>query len=503
MFKIFLAVFLFFLTLIPSVVSANEKIETATMFFNNDSSEAYHLDVDRNVLELARNDFSKEISLSIGRSLNYFSYIYRPEAASRFVSLNSLFYQDYFSADAKIKGSLQKFQSQFFESDSKALLKFLKLSFKNPQSIKILFLYGHGVGALGFKDITTSQIKEQILTWSEETGMKLDLLVLDSCFLGNIDFLYEMRNVSRFTLASPEAEFSSGQPFDMIDSFLEVDNKHSSLNREERVRKIAEEILNKFLASYSTVFKGRERRNVDSSSAIFSLIDNKNLSKVVLSLKKIRVFLDQFSQKERELFNKKIVKFQMENPDLIDFGGMLVVLSEMGLVDLSNEIIKTKKLFDLSSSDFTSVSPHVTLKSPAENAILKIGVNDWSAQEIGTLEAALVGKRYQRFETYFLVSVDKSFRIYPFLPHILEFNAQWVEAKSHKALGAEIKVVRTSDLKIHRNKSSGPVLLFGFTESKRAYQKIYSGLGISHPFRPMPGFDYFDLEFQQTTNWLK
>jgi len=503
MFKNIAVSIYFFFCILPMSVFGGERIETAALFFNNDSSVAYQTDVDRNVLELARNDFSKELSLSIARSLNDRSYIYRPEAAKRSFLLNQLFHEAYFSNDAKVNGSLIHYSADYFEQDPKAIYKFLKLSFKNHQSLKILFLYGHGLGALGFKNITTSFIREQILAWSNETGMKLDLLVLDSCFLGNIDFLYEMKDISRFTLSSPESEFSTGQPFESLESLLEVDDKFAQLDREGRIKKIAEELLFKFLSNYSTVNKGKDKKNVVTSSALFSLIDNKNLNSLIPSLKKIRQGIEQLSVQEIDSFNKKMRKYQMENPDLVDLGGMLLVLEEMGNPKLKDEVKHLKKILDLNSADFKSVSPHVSLKSPKPNALLKVGINNWSREGYDILESVLVGKSWQKQDNYFVVKVEKLFKAYPFHPHVTEFNAQWIDGATGNDIGEEFKIVRRSDLKVHFNKSTSPVLVFGFTESHKTYQKSYSGLSISHPTRPMPGFDYLELSFQQATNWLK
>lgn len=503
MFKNIAVILFFCVCLLPHSVLGNERIETAALFFNNDKSPEYQSDVDRNVLELARNDFSKELSLSIARSLNERSYLYRPEAAKRSILLNQLFSTSYFSADAKVNGSLINFDADYFEQDSTAILNFLKLSFKNKNSLKILFLYGHGVGSLGFKDIPTSLIKEQIMAWSNESGMQLDLLVLDSCFLGNVDFLYEMKELSRFTLSSPESEFSSGQPFDTLESLLEVDQKFVHLDREGRIKKIAEELLFKFLSSYSTVHKGKNKKNVISSSAVFNLIDNKKLNGLIPSLKRIRSTIDQFTLAEVDLFNKKIKKYQMENPELVDLGGMLLVLEEMGSSALKEEVKKLKKLLDLNSTDFRSVSPHVSLKSPKPNAILKVGINNWSRSDSLKLENVLEGKSWKKEDDFYLVKVEKIFKAYPFLPHIFEFNAQWIDGSTGQKIGEEFKIVRSSDLKVHFNNVTSPVAVFGFTESTKTYQKSYSGLSISNPLLSMPGIDYLDLSFQQATNWLR
>lgn len=498
-----IAVLTFFIfCLFPLVILGSEKIETAALFFNNDRSPEYQDDVDRNVLELARNDFSKELSISLARSLNDRSYIYRPEAANRSIILNQLFHEQYFSENSKVFGSLLNFSADYFVDDSRAILKFLKLSFKNPHSIKILFLYGHGEGALGFKDIPTALIKDQISAWMNETGLKLDLVVLDSCFLGNFDFLYQMHELSRFTLASPESEFSAGQPFDVIESLLDVERQYAQYEKELRVKKVAEELLMKFLTSYSAVYKGKDHKRVVSSSALFSLIDNNNLKQLISPLKNLRLGLDQFSSSELENLNRKLKKYQMENPDLIDLGGMLLALEDIGHPKTLAEVKKLKNLLDLNSSDFRSVSPQVNLRSPMANAILKIGINNWSAADLEKLDP-VASKHWQKKANYFLVKVNKVFKAYPFLPHVLEFNAQWIDEASGQKIGNEIKIVRSSDLKIHSNKSTSPVLVFGFTESAKTYQKSYSGLAISHPLRSMPGFDYLELDFQQATNWLR
>lgn len=500
-------VFLGFL-LIASGAHALEALEVTTVFFNNDNSVEFHQDIDQNILELSRNDITKELSITLFRELPEYDYLYRPEGKGAGVIANHLFSTPYLKPDFKVPGTFSKMGVGALER-SGALEKILRSGFKNPHSLKVLFLYGHGVGATGFKDKDISLIKNEILQFIQNNdGQKIDLIVYDSCFLGNLEFLYEMRELSTYSMASSESEFSQGQPFEVLDSLL-VSIQNSS-TKQMAIKKVAADLLIKFLSSYSTIEKGKNANMVDTSSAVFALFDNSKFESLIADLKKLRKELSKLSLEKQNHLNKKWQKYAMDDQKLIDLGGFLKVLCLEDQNKENKEIaVLAKNLLNtlnITESDFKSVSPAIQMRSPKPNeALALISVNNKSGEALNKLLPTLKNIQTTPFtrEGEVAVKVNKVLRIAPFLPHIQSVEIRFIDPKTGKTLGLEKSIKRTKDLKIHENKMTSPIQFFGFTESQKTIEKRYSGLNISHPFKPMPNFDYMNLEFQSKTQWLK
>ncbi len=384
--------------------------------------------------------------------------------------------------------------------------KILKEGFKKANSLKILFLYGHGEGATGFKDREFNLIKNEIKQFiKDRNGQKIDLIIYDSCFLGNVEFLYEMRELSKFSMASSESEFSQGQPFEVLDSLAIMANEGNE--KETSIKKIASQLLVKFLSSYSTIEQGKNSKSVNSSSAVFSLYDNSKLDFVLSDLKKIKEELNKLNSETRNLLNRKWQKFSMDDERLIDLGGFLRVLEQEKINDRITDLARTllDKL-NITEADFKTVSPLIQMRSPFPNeAIAIVSVNNKNKTD---LERILPSFKNQINSTYLkdgevALKVNKLLRIAPFYPHIRSIEIRFIDPKTGKNLGESKQIHRTKDLKIHENKSSSPIQFFGFTESQKTIEKRYSGINISNPFKPMPNFDYLNLEFQSKTQWLK
>lgn len=498
----FIIIGLFF---IASGAHALEALEVTAIFFNNDQSIEYHKDIDQNIIELSRNNIEKELSIALFRELPSYDYLYRPEGRGNGVTANALFSTPYFNADFKVPGTFQKLSVGSLERGG-VLEKLLKNGFKNSQSLKVLFLYGHGVGATGFKDKDLSLIKNEIFQYIQNNnGQKIDLIVYDSCFLGNLEFLYEMRNLSKFSMGSSESEFSQGQPFEVLDSILPIVLENS--NKEIATKKVATELLVKFLSSYSTLEKGKNANEVETSSAVFSLFDNSKFEILMTELKKLRSELNKLAPEKQNLLNKRWQKYAMDDQKLLDLGGFLKVLVTE---NLNNEIsLVSKNLLsklNITESDFKAVSPMIQMRSPLPGEALAIvSVNNKNKEALASLLPNLKNQTESPYTKSGEVAlkVNKLLRVAPFLPHIQSVEIRFIDPKTGKNVGEIRSVKRTKDLKIHENKISSPIQFFGFTESQKTIEKRYSGLNISHPFKPMPNFDYMNLEFQAKTQWLK
>lgn len=493
------------LFLIASRVHALEALEVTTIFFNNDRSLVFHQDVDQNILELSRNNIENDLSIAVFRELSSYDYFYRPQGKGNGISANSLFSVPYFEAQFKVPGTFQRMSIGSLEKIG-FIEKILKNNFKNSESLKILFLYGHGVGPTGFKDKDLNLLKNEILNFiRNNNGQKIDLIVYDSCFLGNIEFLYEMRDLSKFSMASSESEFSQGQPFEVIDSLLSI--VLSEPKRELATKKLALELLLKFLSSYSTLENGKNAKTVTSSSAVFSIFDNSKFEFLMNDLGKLRVELNHLSAEQQIRLNKKWKKYSMDDDKLLDLGGFLKILNAE---NISSEITALSKnillKLNITESDFKSVSPMVQFRSPLPNSALAIlSVNNKNQEDIQRLLPSLKNQVSTPFtrKGEVALEVKKVLKISPFLPHIQTIEVRFIDPKTGNSLGEIKSVKRDRDLKIHENKINSPIQFFGFTESQKTIEKRYSGLNISHPFRAMPNFDYMNLEFQTKIGWLK
>lgn len=488
-----------------SGAQALEALEVTTVFFNNDRSADYHLDVDQNILEIARNDISKEMSIALYRELPEYDYLYRPEGRGNGVLINDLFSTGYFDKSLKVPGTFSKMAIGSLEKNG-GLTKVLKSGFKNPSSVKILFLYGHGVGATGFKDKDLGLIKSEIANYLiSNNGEKIDLIVYDSCFLGNLEFLYEMRELSHYSMASSESEFSQGQPFEVIDSLLPLVQEASS--KDIKVKKIAAELMIKFLSSYSTLEKGKHAKLVETSSAVFSMFDNKKFESLMNDLKKLRLELSKLSAEKQNMLSKKWQKYSMDDQRLLDLGGFLkVIVMENANAETALLAKNLLAKLNINESDFKTVSPTLQWRSPKPNEALAIlSVNQKNAEALQLLLPKLKNQVASSFVKpgEIALKVNKVLRLAPFLPHISSVEVRFIDPITGLDLAQTKSYKRTRDLKIHENKISSPIQFFGFTESQKTIEKRYSGLNISHPFKPMPNFDYMNLEFQSKTQWLK
>ncbi|MCS6837453.1 MAG: clostripain-related cysteine peptidase [Bdellovibrionaceae bacterium] len=120
----------------------------------------------------------------------------------------------------------------------------------------ILILYGHGEGLHGLGPFTLQQLKSLL--------PKVDILWFDSCFMANVEALYELRNSYQYALASQDAEISSGIPYEEL----------NRINLSSSVEATAFSLAEAFLRSYSKSLSGSQSNKVISSAITISVIDS-------------------------------------------------------------------------------------------------------------------------------------------------------------------------------------------------------------------------------------
>lgn len=453
--------FLCFLSLVSANSFAETKWEVATLFFGAHESLEFQSGVEQNLLEIS--NIRPNHSLVI-----------------------STYKED--STNPQIR---------------KQLLSFIKKSFKDPRSKKMLVLYGHGMGPLGLRDFQMSELKSVL----DQVKIKFDLLWFDSCFLSNLEFLYELRSKSFYTIASEEAEFSSGLPFE---SLSELPNQASPLEAATFLSK-------RFIDSYSYLKKGDQRTSVGTSSATISVIDNSELENFVTSFKIIPKLIRGLSNNDQaSLKNRLSKKFSMEKSELIDLGHLLIELRAVVKNPASDlEITKLIRLLNIDSIKKLRTNPRLKIIAPEDKAIMVFGFNNWvngaqNEYSANSLFKSIIdsnefiaGPNKDFWPTKRFNS--KSMLLSPFAPGINSFDYYFLSADSTKLLSNALSISRSNDVIETEllKKSPGSFLVYSaYTQQVGVKAERYTGVNINL-FNTPPSLDYFELEFNQLVDWLR
>lgn len=455
--NLFLAIFLL---LVSASVLAETKWEVATVFLGARENEEYQADVEANLKEIAQIKTSKFLSVSA--------------------------YREKESRPAKAK-----------------LLSFLKNSFKDAKSKKALVLYGHGQGPEGLRDMPTQEIKSLL----NELKIKLDIIWFDACFLSNIEFLYELRNNSTYSIASEEAEFSSGLPFEALSDLPANDNAEAASMM----------LAKSFIESYSYLKNGQQRDAVSTSSATISVIDNKELAPFVVAFKKVSAIISKLPASEQSALKSKLQKkFSMDEKSLVDLGSLLIEL-RLSIKDqaIDQELTKLIRLLNIESVKKLKTNPRIRIEAPAPNAIMVFGFNNWENghkaeyldnplfKDIINTKTFVPGPRdnqwpMKKFE-------NASTTISPFAPGVNSFDYYFLDATGAKLLSEALTITRSLDVVevAQTKKVSGSFLVYSaYTQKVGSKAEKYTGVNIAL-FNSAPSMDYFELEFNQETGWLK
>ncbi|MBI3018216.1 MAG: hypothetical protein HYY62_09560, partial [Deltaproteobacteria bacterium] len=327
--KVFLFLFLFILT---TPTWGATPWEVAVIFLGGEESAEYQKDIDRNILELAQLTPNPSLRLSIFRELPEWDVSYFADSTSEELHIwHPIFYEIDFR-DLKIPGQLFVFQKNSPQksallNDSK-LSSFLNHAFKIPGSHRILILYSHGMAFDGLKNIKLKELRHQLETHIPKRSPKskpLDILWLDACYMANLEVAYELRNISTYFLASEEAEFSSGMPFDALQTLNE--NNEGSLTQgslTQDPKAVAQNLAERFLESYSFIKEGSQRKAATSSSATLSLIDTEKLNDFVTYLSRLMQTIHLFPKELKKALKISHSLRKLSREDLGDLGSLIL-----------------------------------------------------------------------------------------------------------------------------------------------------------------------------------
>ena len=474
------------LVLLPTLGwgATSAKWETAVVFLGAGEAAEYQSDVDQNLMELARMPVRQR--LGILREFDDHVTSYFPDPKSSVLSKwDALFFKPPV-AGIDIPGEMNVFAKAKVLQDEALLAKFLRSAFSDPSAHRILVIYGHGEGFKGMKALPLLKLQallEKVLP--KRSGAPLDILWMNSCFMANTEAAYQLRELAPFYLASEDAEFSAGAPFDTLQNLPGKDARAAALDLAES-----------YLESYSYVAKGDQRKAVFESAATISVTETAKLEGLVNVLKKTSTLLKS-TIKDLARKRKKIV---MQRDDLVDLGALALQIGDSELA----------QYLELSGGHVRKSNPRLPVFAPAQNSNLVFGYEGWTrGSESDSDVLDRLPKQLQ--PTSFVAGPDDKklpsrnvhIRLYlnPFTVSFNEFDYYFVDA-SGKPLTEKQAFVRTSDYFTYTAKGEQtPVIFSGYVQSKGAAAEIYNGISILNPLTGIPTTTYPDSDFSKATDW--
>lgn len=485
---------LFFLLVSVSLNAAETKWEVAVVFRGNTEDEQFQKDVDENILEIARITPRSNLKIGIYRELDGQSYIYNPQGTSKKeISLGDvLFRQDL--NQIKIPGTLSKKTSSDLDG-------FLTRFYKDSHSKKALVIYSHGKGADGLRGLKTADLK---LSLSQIP--RLDLLWFDACFMANVEFLHEMRSFSEYTIASEEAEFSSGLPFQSLNLLTQYENaKDASIA-----------VAKNFIESYSYLKNGKQRNYVSVSSATVSVVENKKIDLVTRSLKWVSAYLKELTPEIRTKLNQVLMKkATMDDKELVDLGILLIELRKLTAAGFADKkLTELIRLLNIDAVKKLKTNPRLHLTLPEKDSLMVYGFNNWldgkktDVEENGLFESLLkqdgfiLGPNNDLWPFKKTNAKSREIVLTPFAPAVNTFNYYFLDAQSGKLTSGAMSVSRTHDIvESSADSKETPLIYTAYTQQVGTKAERYTGLNITMP-GTVASMDYFELEFNQLANWL-
>lgn len=488
---------LILLCLVSVSVNATEtKWEVAIVFRGDASSEAdieqMQKDIDENILELARLMPQDSLKIGIYRELNGKSFSYFPEArGTKEISIGEILYRQDLN-QVTIPGILKKYSTS-------ELNGFLKTFYRNANAKKALIIYSHGEGSSGLRGLSTSDLKKTLSQIPH-----LDLLWLDACFMANMEFLYELRSFSDYTISSEEAEFTSGLPFQSL----------GLLPSSTSAKDASIALARNFIESYSYLKNGKQRNYVSVSSATISVIENKKLEVLAKSLKVVSGITKELSDDKKNKLNKTLAyKATMDDKSLIDLGTFLIELRKI-TPDKKNDEHLTRiiRLMNIESIKSLKTNPRIHIINPEAESRLVYGFNNWQdgssedTAENNLFDSIIVHEGYllgpNKKEWPYKNIRSRKLIITPFAPGINVFNYYFLNAKNGTLLTPAQSFTRTHDIvESLADSASTPLIYTSYTQQVGSRAERYTGLNITMP-GSVPSLDYFELEFNQLAQWL-
>lgn len=230
---------------------------------------------------------------------------------------------DILAIQKKKKRNFKLHQKKFIRFEKSEWSRFISDAFKNPQSKKILIIYGHGSAFDGFNQMSISE-------W-EKYLPQVDILWFQSCFMANIETVFQWRNHFQYFIGSQESEFSGGRTMTNLDASLSTDLP---------AEKMALLLAKQYIVSYSYSAQGLSRFEREETGATIAVIEKEALIHSIQYFQKAWVNIKEKIKTltEQQNLNQKINIIRkyasMENSKLTDLGLFSYLFGEDDLVDL-------------------------------------------------------------------------------------------------------------------------------------------------------------------------
>lgn len=386
------------------------------------------------------------------------------------------------------------------------IFNFLKKSYTQHGSKKALIIYGHGEGPDGLKGLSMFELEGLL----KNLNIKFDFIWFDACFLSNLEFLFQLKTYSSYTIASEEAEFSAGMPFLSL----------ADLPKTNEAKRAAIHLARSFIDSYSYLKEGDQRNAVSSSSATISVIDNSQFDSFMADFKFVPSLLNKLSKRDREnLKNTLTKKASMDNSSLVDLGHLLIELRALVSDQINdNRLTKLIRLLNIGSIKQLKTNMRVKIANISDDAKLVFGFNQWDNgfkdeyldnqlfPEILRTSQFILGPKNESWPVF--TFRGETMTLSPFAPGINSFQYYFVDGKSLKKLTNSKTIRRKSDVvelmpQDIQKITPGQLLVYSsYTQGVETKAERYTGINISL-FDEVPSIDYLELDFNQMLKWLK
>lgn len=453
--------FYLFFTVVSTNLFAETAWEVATIFFGAQEDQSYFNDVQKNITELKKIKPSPYLKISVLR-----------EGLQQNLTFNEI-------------------------------ELFLKKSFSQKHSKKMLVLYGHGEGPSGLKSISATDL-ESVL---RKVQIKYDILWFDACFMANLEFLFHMRSQSSYTIASEEAEFSSGLPFGTL----------SELPLQKTVEQSALFLAKSFIDSYSFTKIGSQTSSISTSSATISVVKNSEIQEFITLFKKIPLIIRSLSVESQENLKTRVQsKYHMDNPNLVDLGNLLIELRATNKsVQHDRTLTELIRLLNISSVKKLKTNIRFKIENLSPTSRLVFGFNNWDNgskdeyldnslfSDILKTDQFILGANKEYWPVFHFKG--KSTYLTPFAPGINSFHYYFVDGPINEVISKMTSISRNNDVietATTMNELKGQFLIYSaYTQRIGSKAERYTGINISL-FNEAPSMDYFESEFNQFVKWL-
>lgn len=501
----------------------------AVVFLGAFEDNEFQENVDNNISELLQIQPTEHLTLTVLRELPKRTVIYSADSRSAQSATDSgkmLFSSPPRRADrlatfGKVRSELRTSPSApsiFNEPDR--LKEFLnQFAFnESDNDFRFLVVYGHGFAFDGLKKISLRNFRFNLqsalgLSKSDGSGRPLDLLWFDSCFMSNLETLYELRKVSPLIVASEEAEFKTGSPFKSLQRLTENGDSDSSLAGQPLT--VAVGLAEEFIESYSYLLKGEQRKSVKTSSSTISVIDTTLLPNLVQKISALSSKVAPLTAEQKTKLSRTVSKITMKDRDLIDFGNLVDQISKTSEFgeELRIGAKEIRQLLELNHQGRTKTNPRLRVYPPQNDQLMVYGFNDWKRgfENDQKFPKERLPKNLQP-EIY--VDGDKGTRwparkihkrldLIPFSPGVESFQYYFADPATHIATSDIEEFERPTDLFIFTSKSAlNPVRFSGYTQGVASFGEHYTGFSVANPLLGQSvGVEYPLLDFAKETQW--